>query len=115
VLEAAAELAAVCAAMKDGGGGRCFLHSGSGENRRSSRPELGTGEQEERVAASRVGTTAGGARCQASRRSAVPGEQEERGGGEQRGQRASRRSTAADRRASRRKLWRQMRRGEGRG
>ena len=53
MLEAATELAAVCAAMKDGGGfemlrdgggGRCFLHSGGGENRRSSRPELGTGE-----------------------------------------------------------------------
>ena len=63
MLEAAAELAAVCAAMKDGdgfgmlrdgGGSRCFLHSGGGENRRSSRPELGTGEQEERVAASRA-------------------------------------------------------------
>ena len=44
VLEAAAELAMVCAVMKDGGGGRCFLHSAGGENRRSSRPELGTGE-----------------------------------------------------------------------
>ena len=44
VLEAAAELAAVCAAMKDGGGVRCFLHSAGSENRRSLRPELGTGE-----------------------------------------------------------------------
>jgi len=44
VREAAAELAVVCAAMKDGGGGRCFLHSAGGEKRQSSRPELGTGE-----------------------------------------------------------------------
>ena len=34
----------VAPGKKDGGGGRCFLHSADGENRQSSRPELGTGE-----------------------------------------------------------------------
>jgi hypothetical protein len=65
-LEAAAELAAVCDTMKDGdgfgmlrdGGGRCFFHSGGGENRRSSQPKLGTGEQEEHATASWAGTAA---------------------------------------------------------
>ncbi|KAG2616798.1 hypothetical protein PVAP13_3NG176825 [Panicum virgatum] len=56
VREAAAELAVVCAAMKDSGGFGmcCFLHGGGGgENQRSSRPELGIGKQEEHAAASR--------------------------------------------------------------
>ena len=66
--EAAAELAVVCAAMKDGGGFGmcCFLRgSGGGENQQSSRPELGIGKQEEHAAASRG---AGSTRARGARR-----------------------------------------------
>ena len=89
VREAAAELAVVCAAMKDGGGFGmcCFLRGGGGgENQQSSRPELGIGKQEEPAAASRAGAAARG------------GEQGAR-------QHASKRSAAADRCASRRSPW----------
>ena len=86
--EAAAKLAVVCAAMKDGGGFGmcCFLRGGGGrENQQSSRPEL-VGKQEEPAAASRAGAAARG------------GEQGAR-------QHASKRSAAADRCASRRSPW----------